>query len=317
MARLLLRTLGAFGQLRLWSVGLALWGAGMILAPSTARADTRAFTICFTGGVRSCTWLELTTTAFFAGEDRIGTGIEVLVRHDEGPLADGGAVVSALTGFHFAYAGSAVTPTAGADVVDELGLLAPLVLTTDDAEAPWPLYPDGWRHAARSSTITSAFPEFDTYLAFTNALNVDDGSGALLTQFIGGCGAAAQGGALDLFYTTELWTCGSGGGAYQFLTFTEAWFDAADVHAVGVSTWARFGDSDIGVAAFCTRYLDSNTSFGDADGTFMALGDVCSDGTGGGPVDPPPTTVPEPASLTLLAVGVGLMAWGRRWRRLA
>ncbi|HCT59103.1 MAG TPA: hypothetical protein DGD08_18025 [Gemmatimonas aurantiaca] len=269
MARFLLRTLGTFGQLRLWSVGALLWVGGVgatVFAPTAARADSRAFTVCFTGGGRSCTYLELTTTAFFDGAGgRIGTAVDLFVRHAEGQPANNAAVVSALTGFHFAYAGSAVTPAGTTDISDELGLTSALVLTDDPSVAPYPVYTDGWRHTARSSTATSASPEFDNYLAFTNALQVDNGSGQLLTQYVGGCGVAAANGGVDAFYQTEMWTCGNGG--YQFLTFTDAWFDAANVHSVGVSTWARFADSDVGVAAFCTRYLDTNTSFGDADGT--------------------------------------------------
>ncbi|HEY0930550.1 MAG TPA: hypothetical protein VGE27_11580 [Gemmatimonas sp.] len=318
MARFLLRTLGAFGQLRLWSVGAMLAGvtsATMLFAPASARADSRAFTVCFINGVRSCTYLELTTTAFFdGGGGRIGTGVEVFVRHAEGGMDNNAAVISALTGFHFAYAGGAVTPNGAADVSDELGLTSSLVLTNDPAVAPYPLYSDGWRHTARSSTGTAASPEFDNYLAFTNALQVDNGNGQLLTQYVGGCGAASSGGTLDAVYQTELWTCGDGG--YQFLTFTDAWFDANDVHSVGVSTWARFADSDIGVAAFCTRYLDTNTSFGDADGTFTALGDVCSGGVVVDPPVDPPVNVPEPQSFSMLVVAALMLARRRTMSRL-
>ena len=65
--------------------------SSLMLAPATADAQTRVFQVCFTTGVGSCTTLELTTTAFFSGADRIGTSIDVLVRYDDG-VTPGSAV---------------------------------------------------------------------------------------------------------------------------------------------------------------------------------------------------------------------------------
>lgn len=190
-----------------------------------------------------------------------------------------------------------------------------------------------------SSTTTSAAPTFDNYLSFTNVLwELDALTGMLATQYIGGCGAAASNGVLDAVYTTELWTCGDG--SYWFTTFTDAWFDADLVNTVGVTTYAMFEGAEYGVAAFCDRYLDTNTSFGDPDGTFTNFGNVCgpaaaagnggNDGNDGGdggnggndgnPGDPgnpgnPGTPVPEPASLALLMAGA--LGFAARVARIA
>ncbi|MBA3918353.1 MAG: hypothetical protein C0516_07185 [Gemmatimonas sp.] len=322
------------GALRLW--GLA--GLGVALAnPLTAggRADaqtiTRDFSVCFTSGVQSCTQLTLATTAFYIdGSTRIGTAVDVYVKHNEGAAPDA-AAVSALTGFYFAYAGASVTPVGGADVSDESGLVTPLILPEGDYSSPFPLNAGGWSQLARSSTSTSASPSFDNYLSFSNTLTAyDELTGRVNTQYIGGCGAAAGSGALDAVYTTELWTCGEGN--YWFTTFTEAWFDADLVNTVGVSTYALFDGADYGVAAFCDRYLDTNTSFGDADGSFTNLGDVCASSNtggdngggdngggdngggdngggdnGGGTPGGPGTPVPEPSSLWLLLTGAAML----------
>ncbi|MBL0937593.1 MAG: hypothetical protein IBJ03_01790 [Gemmatimonadaceae bacterium] len=307
LVQALLSTLNV--ELRVWGVAAVLGSsalAGSALLPgqvAQAQTFTRDFTVCFSSGVQSCTWLSLTTTAFFDnGNTRIGTAVDVYVKHNEGSAPDA-AVMSALTGFYFAYAGGVVAPVSGADVSDESGLVAPLVLPEGDYSSPYPLNAGGWSQMARSSTTTSGTPTFDTYLSFTNALTAyDDVSGTTTSQYIGGCGVGAANGAIDPVYTTEMWTCGEG--SYWFTTFTSAWFDANQINTVGVTTYGIFAGADYGVAAFCDRHLDTNTSVGDADGTFMNFGDVCSPGG----EDPPPTTVPEPSSAGLMAVGFVCLA---------
>jgi len=316
------------GALRLWGlVGLGVALAQPLTSGGVAQAQTttRDFSVCFTSGVQSCTLLTLATTAFYIdGSTRIGTAVDVYVKHNEGAAPDA-AVVSALTGFYFAYAGSSVTPVSGADVSDESGLVSPLILPEGDYSSPFPLNAAGWSQMARSSTTTSASPTLDNYLAFSNTLTAyDELTGRLTTQYIGGCGAGAAGGTLDAVYTTELWTCGDG--SYWFTTFTDAWFDADLVNTVGVSTYALFEGADYGVAAFCDRYLDSNTSFGDADGTFTNFGDVCSasstgggdngGGDNGGGDNGGGTPVPEPRSLLLILTAAAMML-GSRARVLA
>ncbi len=277
--------------------------------PLAAQPQTRNFTVCFTTGVQSCSWLELTTNAFFAGGgERIGTELQVVVRHDEG-VGPGAAVTSALSSFFFSYAGASALPVSGASVSDELGRTA-AVTSLDGAPAPGTA--DGWQYAARSST-TSTASLFDSYLSFMNVrADVSDKIGVQWSQYVGGCGVAATGGAIDAFYLTDVWTCD--GGQYRFSGTTDAWFDANDVNTVGVSTYARFADNDYGVAAWCNATLDAPGSEGDADGTF-ALGDVCS-ATATTPGTPPPsTTVPEPSTFVLVASAMlGVVVMRRRAR---
>lgn len=288
------------------AVGIATASVLAALPPRALRAQpqTRAFTVCFTTGVQSCTWLELTTNAFFAGgAGRVGTELQVVVRHNEGAGA-GAAVTSALTSFFFSYAGASTFPVSGASVSDELGRTA--AVTPLDG-APTPGTADGWQNAARSST-TSTSSLFDNYLSFMNVrADVSDKIGVQWSQYVGGCGVAATGGTIDAFYLTDVWTCD--GGQYRFSGTTDAWFDANDVNTVGISTYARFADNDYGVAAWCNATLDAPGSEGDADGSFT-LGDVCS-----ATAPPPSTTVPEPSTFVLVASAVlGVVVMRRRAR---
>ncbi len=280
-------------------LGLAI---AMLVSAASAQAQTRSFQSCFTVGVQSCTWLELTTTALFNdGGARIGTGVDIDVRHNEGTTADA-ALRSALTGFFFSYAGAEIGNVGAVDVIDDAQLLAPLFYVSS-YPAPDPIYSDGWRHSAQSSTSSSS----NNFLSFINVLGVyDDATALTTTQYIGGCGVGAASGSIDAIFATEVWTCGDG--LYRFSTFTEAWFDVNEVNTVGVTTYAQFSGADFGVAAFCDRYLDTNTSFGDADGTFTNFGDVCG---ASAPVEPPPA-VPEPSALYLLAAGIVAAGWVRR-----
>lgn len=320
MRHLLSMLLIPIGRARLWCWLTTAAFTWLVATPSAAAAQTRSFNICFTEGVRSCTFLELTTTAFYNDGTRIGTGIEVLVSHDEGTAPEA-ATVSALSGFFFSYAGSTVAPMAAIDLADELGMLAPLFYTEFPTPAPDPLSADGWRHTARSSTSPTASPLFDNYLALTNFLGeYNPETGLVNTQMIGGCGAAAAGGVLDIAYSTEVWTCG--GGQYRFSTFTEAWFDVDLINTVGVTTYARFDGAETGVAAWCNRSLDENISVGDATGSFE-FGNVCAvdddgpGGPGGGPGGGDPgnggeTPVSEPTSVMLVLFGLGALLLRRR-----
>lgn len=301
---------------RLFATLAVLATAGAALAPAPAAAQTtRAFQLCFISGARSCSFFDVTSSPYLdGGGARLGTAVEVFVRHAEGS-APGAAALSGLLGFSFHYAGLAATPVGGANVVDDVGV--PLWQPMEQGSAPAPLNPAAWQLRA-ATTTAPAGDLYDSYLALDNTSYLDPGpdAGPVLTQAIGGCGTAGAGGAFDPVFATELWSCGAGSG-YLFQLFTDAWFDVSLVNAIGVQTYARFEGEAYGASPFCTAYLDGPGSIGH-DGTvddagFPSFGDVCAARDLSAP--PPPTVTPEPGTVALLGSGLALLALIGRRRR--
>lgn len=286
-----------------------------ISRPTGAAAQTRSFELCFTTGTQSCSWFDVTTQAYLddVTQTRVGTVVDVVVRHAEG-VGAGSAALSALVGYSFHYAGVLTQPSADVDMLDDVGV--PLWQPQEQGTSPATMIPSAWQLRAASSTAPAQSLTDSYYgLAAVGALELVPG--VLLTNAIGGCGVAAAGGVIDGATGTDIWTCGAGN-SYRFSTFTDVWFDIAKVNAIGVQTYARFDGEDFGVAAFCTGYLDETTSFGD-DGRkvdefgFPVYGDVCR--ARDLAVAEPPVSVPEPRTTVLVATGLLALVVAKRQRR--
>lgn len=268
---------------------IAAFVAAMSAPAATAQAQvSRDWSLCYTGGVASCTDFFLTTTPTLGGVggSRDGTAVSLMLRQRDGAIASG------LIYFSFGF---------GLGVAEQHGG-ANYMMPTATGGAQANAVGVRWMMGAMRSAIPG---QYNVLMGSTEA---DFWQTPSPTAWIGGC----QSPSANAFWSVANVTCGSAA-AMSFQWTTTAFVDADMVQTVENGVYAidpAALDAGYG-GAYCQGPASHGTGIG-YDGYDPSNADACVIGRAQPLVA---STVPEPGTFALVAGALGVLGMGYRRRR--